>query len=149
MNAYALVLLAFAQVAATLTGFIGVVFVLGERSHHLDTDESSTLFHFLYSALSALFVSLFAALLLVYLASEEQLAWRICNGLSGFIHLTGGGRLAIETLGQKTGIQRAFVTSIGLGTAGVSFMAAAGYLTQTLTFMLATLWALGVTVIAC
>jgi hypothetical protein len=54
-------------------------------------------------------------------------------------------------LGQKTGIQRAFVTSsIGLGTAGVSFMAAAGYLTQeeALIFMLATLWTLGVTVIA-
>jgi hypothetical protein len=151
MNAYALVLLAFAQVAATLTGFIGVVFVLGERSRHLNTDESSALFHFLFSALSALFVSLFAALLLVYLALEEHLAWRICNGLSGFIHLIGGGRLAIETLGQKTGIQRAFVTSsIGLGTAGVSFMAAAGHLTQeeALIFMLATLWTLGVTVIA-
>jgi hypothetical protein len=37
-----------------------------------------------------------------------------------------------------------------LVTAGVSFMAAAGYLTQeeALIFMLATLWTLGVTVIA-
>jgi hypothetical protein len=151
MSAYAVVLLAFAQVAATLTGFIGVVFVLGERSGRLNTDESSALFHFLYSALSALFVSLFAALLLVYSASEEHFAWRISNGLSGFIHLTGAGRLAIETWGQKTGIQRAIVTStIGLGTAGVSFVAAAGYLTreEALIFMLATLWALGVTVIA-
>jgi hypothetical protein len=151
MNAYAVVLLAFAQVAATLTGFIGVVFVFGERSRRLETDESSALFHLMYTSLSALFLSLFAALLLVYSATAEHSAWRICNGLSGFIHLIGAGRLAIEMLGQKTRIRRAFITStIGLGTAGVSFVAAAGYLTreEALIFMLATLWLLGVTVVA-
>jgi hypothetical protein len=151
MSAYAIVLLAFAQVAATLTGFIGVVFVLGERSRRLNTDESSAIFHMLYSALSALFVSLFATVLLVYWAAEEHFAWRISNGLSGFIHLIGAGRLAIETSRQESAMQRAFVTTaIGLGTAGVSFMAAPGYLTreEALIFMLATLWTLGVTVIA-
>ena len=131
MSAYAIVLLAYAQVAATLTGFIGVVFVFAERSRRLDDDLSSALFHLMYTSLSALFLSLFAALLLVYSAREEHRAWQICNALSGFIHLSGAGRLALETLGHKTEVRRSLITSaIGLGTAGVSFLAAAGYLTR-------------------
>jgi hypothetical protein len=62
----------------------------------------------------------------------------------------GAGRLALERLGHETEIRRSSITSaIGLGTAGVSFPAAAGYLTrgEALIFMLATLWLLGVTVI--
>jgi amino acid transporter len=42
-------------------------------------------------------------------------------------------------------------SAIGLGTAALAFIAAAGYFTtdkQALIFMLATLWILGVTVIA-
>jgi hypothetical protein len=151
MSAYAVVLLAYAQVAATLTGFIGVVFVFGERSRRLDDDQSSALFHLMYTSLSALFLSLFAALLLVYSAAEEHIAWQICNALSGFIHLSGAGRLALETLGHKTEVRSSLITSaIGLGTAGVNFLAAAGYLTreEALIFMLATLWLLGVTIIA-
>ena len=57
MSAYAIVLLAYAQVAATLTGFIGVVFVFAERSRRLDDDLSSALFHLMYTSLSALFLS--------------------------------------------------------------------------------------------
>ena len=151
MSAYAVVLLAYAQVAATLTGFIGVVFVFGERSRRLDDDQSSALFHLMYTSLSALFLSLSSALLLVYLAAEEHIAWQICNALSGFSHLLGSGRLLLETLGHKTEVRRSWITSaIGLGTAGLSFLAAAGYLTreEALIFMLATLWILGVTVIA-
>jgi len=97
MSEYGGVLLTFAQVAATLTGFIGVVFVLAEgpgglRSIH----EASALFHLLFSALGALFLSLFAAVLLAYSAADEHLAWRIANTLSGVIHLLGAGRLALE-----------------------------------------------------
>jgi hypothetical protein len=144
--------LCFAQVAATLTGFIGVVFVFGERPHgQFDTHESSALFHLLFSALGALFLSLFAALMLVYSVANQHFAWRIANGISGSLHLIGAGRLTLEAWREASGMQRAFVAStIGLGTAGVSFAAAAGYLTpqEALIFMLATLWTLGVTVIA-
>jgi ABC-type Fe3+ transport system permease subunit len=91
MSAYAVMLLAYAQVAATLTGFIGVVFVFGERSRRLGNDRSSALSHLIHASLNAMFLSLFAALLLVYLAAEEHIAWQICNALSGYIQLVGGG----------------------------------------------------------
>lgn len=152
MSAYAVVLLAFAQVAATLTGFIGVVFVLGERQRgQLTAYESSALFHLLYSALAALFVSLITTVLLVSSATNEHTAWQIGNGLSGLVHLTGAGRLMVEMRQQKGGIQKGLAaSSIGIATAGVSFVAAGGYLIrqEALVFMLATIWALGVTVIA-
>ena len=151
MSSYAVILLAYAQVAATLTGFIGVVFVFGERSHRLGKGQTSAVFHFMYASLSALFLSLFAALLLVYLASEEHIAWQICNAVSGLIHLIGGARLALETSRHRTEVLRSSATSVmGLGTAAMSFAAAAGYLIreEAVIFMLATLWILGVTVIA-
>lgn len=152
MSPEVVVLLAFAQVAATLTGFIGVVFVLTERpGGRLSVHESSALFHLLFSALGALFLSLFAAILLVYSPAQEHFAWRISNALSGLIHLTGAGRLMLETRRQASGMQRAVgASTLGIATAGVSFVAAAGYLprAEALIFMLATLWALGVTVIA-
>jgi hypothetical protein len=152
MNEYGAILLTFAEVAATLTGFIGVVFILAEEPRGVRSiHESSALFHLLFSALSALFLSLFTAVLLTYSAADEHFAWRIANTLSGFVHLLGAGRLVVEMSQQKSGMQRGIVAStIGIGTAGASFMAAAGYLAreEALIFMLATLWALGVTVIA-
>ena len=103
MSGYAIILLAYAQVAATLTGFIGVVFVFGERSHRLGKGQSSALFHFMYASLSALFLSLFAAVLLVYSASEEHIAWQICNALSGLIHLIAavGSHWKLRSIGLK------------------------------------------------
>jgi hypothetical protein len=109
MSAYAVVLLAYAQVVATLTGFIEVVFVFAERARRLDGDLSSALFHLMFASLGALFLSLFAALLLVYSVAEEHIARQICNALSGFIHLLGAGRLIFETLGQKTEVRRSSV----------------------------------------
>lgn len=152
MNEYGAVLLTFAEVAATLTGFIGVVFVLAEGPGGLSgVHESSALFHLLFSALGALFLSLFASILLAYSATDEHFAWRIANALSGLLHLLGASRLMIETSQQKSAMRRGITaSSIGIGTAAVSFMAAAGYFAreEALIFMLATLWALGVTVIA-
>jgi uncharacterized membrane protein len=60
----------------------------------------------MFASLGALFLSLFAALLLVYSVAEEHIAWQICNALSGFIHLLGAGRLIFETLGHKTEVRR-------------------------------------------
>jgi|ERR1700689_2019384 hypothetical protein len=67
-------LLAYAQLThyPTLTGFIGLVFVFGERSRRVSNDRSSALYHLIHASLNALFLSPFAALLLVYLAAEEQ-----------------------------------------------------------------------------
>ena len=153
MSPYISLLLTFAQIAATLTGFTGVVFVLGDRSQgRLNAQDSSALFHFLFSALSTIFVSLLAALLLLLLAADEHTAWRIANGLSGFIHLFGAGRLMLDAWRQEPGsLLRASVPStIGLVTGGISFAAALGQLprAEILVFMLATLWALAITVIS-
>jgi hypothetical protein len=151
MNDYAIILLAYAQVAATLTGFIGVIFVFGERARRLGAGQSSALFHFMYASLSALFLSLFAAVVLVSSAAEEHMGWQICNFLSGAIHLVGASRLALETVRHRTEVLRSAGTSLtGLGFALASFVAAAGYLSreESLIFMLSTLWILGVTVIA-
>ena len=151
MNDYAIILLVYAQVAATLTGFIGVIFVFGERAHRLGKGQSSALFHFMYASLSALFLSLFAAVVLVSSAEEGHVGWQICNFFSGAIHLVGGSRLALETLRHRTEVLRSAATSItGLGFALASFVAAAGFLSreESLIFMLATLWTLDVSVIA-
>jgi hypothetical protein len=149
---YGLILLAFAQVAATLTGFIGVVFVLGERQRgRLDIHEAQAVFHLLFSALAALFISLLTAILLVYLAADQHVAWRVVNAISGSIHVIGAGRLAVEQRRNLAGIRSASITvGWGMTVAAISFAAAGGYLVreEALIFMLATLWLLGVTVIA-
>ena len=75
-------------------------------------------------------------------AANEHLAWRVASGSSGFVHLVGS---PLETRRHVAGMQRAnVVSSIGLGTAAASFMAADGYLMseKAIIFMLATLWAL-------
>lgn len=149
---YGLILLVFAQVAATFTGFIGVVFVLGERQRGaLDVHEAQAVFHLLFSALSALFISLLTAILLVYYAGNQHVAWRVGNALSGSIHLVGAGRLALEQRRNLGGMRSASLAiSLGLTVAAISFAAAGGYFIRVdaLIFALATLWLLGVTVIS-
>lgn len=153
MNSYVVLLLAYAQIAATLTGFIGVVFVLGERADgRLSTNEASAVFHLLFSALSALFISLLAGLLLVVLETNEDLAWRIANGLSGIVHLVGASRAALETRHGTSGFDRASIPTLAIGftVATANFVIAAGYHAnlEAPVFMVATLWTLGVTVIS-
>ncbi|MBI2802023.1 MAG: hypothetical protein HYX63_17375 [Gammaproteobacteria bacterium] len=153
MNSYVVLLLAYAQIAATLTGFIGVVFVLGERSDgRLSAKESSAIFHLLYSALGALFLSLVAVLLLVALATNEHLAWRLANALSGVVHSAGAGRLALDARQGQAGFNRASLPamSIGFTVMTANFVIAAGYqaTVEAPVFMFATLWALGITVIS-
>jgi hypothetical protein len=145
-------LVASAQIAATLTGFIGVVFVVGERAQgRLSTHESSAVFHFMFAGMGTLLLSLLAAVLLVCLSAHENLAWRVANGLIGLFHMTGAGRLAVETWRNESGVRRASITSgIGLAVGSACLLSAAGFLPQleNLILMLATLWSLCVTVIS-
>jgi hypothetical protein len=77
-----------------------------------------------FSDLSALFLSLLSATLSCW-AANEHLAWRVANGSSGLVHLGGAARLALETRREVAGMRRAYVaSSIRLGTAAASFMAA-------------------------
>jgi hypothetical protein len=102
----------------------------GERTRDgLDIHESPALFHLLFSALSALFPSLLSATLSMCWPANEHLAWRVANGSSELVHLVVAARLGLETRRQVAGMQRAYVaSSMRLGTAAASFMAADGYL---------------------
>ena len=141
-----------AQIAAALTGFIGVVYVVGERSHgRLNTHESSAVFHFMLAGLGTLFLSLFTALLLVCFSAQASVAWQVANAANGLFHFTGASRLAREQWRHESGVRQGYATAgLGLAAAAASFAAAAGYLPQYSHFilMLGTLWALGVTVIS-
>ena len=147
-----IILLSYAQIAAALCGFIGVVFVFGERSQgHLSVHDSSAVFHFMFAGLGALFLCLLTALLLVCVADHENLVWRLANCLGGLLHVGGASRLALETWRDETGVQRGWaMSSIGAVAGIVSLMSAMGYLLSigNLIFLLATLWTLVVTVIS-
>ena len=146
------ILLGYAQIAAALSGFIGVAFVFGERSQgRLSIHDSSAVFHFMFAGLGALFLCLMTAVLLVCYADNESIAWRLANTLGGLMHLLGASRLALETKRGQTGFRSAWIaSSIGWAAGIVSLLGAAGYLIsiENLIFFVATLWTLGVTVIS-
>ncbi len=146
------VLLVYAQIAAALAGFIGVVFVFGERSQgNLSRHESSAIFHFMFAGLNALFISLITALALVCFAESEQLIWRVANGVAAAMHLGGGGRLALETMRKETSLQAGhFTSACGLVVGTFSALCAAGYLPGigNFVFLFGTIWMLGVTAIS-
>jgi len=122
----------FALVAATLTGFIGVVFVLGRRAEgQLSMHEASAVFHLLYAALGALFLSLVAGIFLI-IAEEQVLIWRILNGVCGLYMLLGVGVGTAEEIQGKFGIPpKAIVWPLFISvyiSIGVNFVLAAGHL---------------------
>lgn len=146
------ILLGYAQIAATLCGFIGVVFVVGDRSiGQLTKHDSSAIFHFMFAGLGTMFISLLTILGLVCLNDNEPQVWQIANGVSALMHLSGGGRLAIETWRHQSGVKLAhFTSSMGVFFGVLCAIAATGVMPklQSLVFIVATLWALCVTAIA-
>ena len=142
----------FAEVAATLAGFIGVVFVLGRRSEgHLTARESSALFHLLFTALGALFFSLVTPLFLGSTV-DENVVWRVANGASGLYHLLGVGRASLEALRGHFGVPKAFTWMLFSGSYTLipaNFATAAGYFPEVapIVFMLGLIWFLVVTAV--
>ncbi len=147
---YSDLLLTSASVAATLAGFIGVVFVLGRRSEgDLSIHEMSAVFHLLYTSLGVLFFSLVIA---VFLASpiEQVLVWRIGNGAFGFYHLVGAGKGIIEARRGEYGVRKVIAWPIFIGSFPIicaNFAAAAGHVPEIapLVFMIGIIWLLLVT----
>ena len=142
-----------AVVAVTLTGFIGVVFVLGRRSEGgLCIHESSAIFHLLYTALGALFLSLVAS---VFLEStiERVFVSQVGNGICGLYLLLGVGMATAEALRGELGIPKKVVAWPILGTTyaliGVNFVVAAGYFpgAAPIVFMICIVWLLFVATI--
>jgi hypothetical protein len=147
-----IILLGYAQIAAALSGFIGVAFVFGERSQRrLSVHDSSAVFHFMFAGLGALFLCLLTAVVLVCSADNENIVWRLGNSIGGLMHLVGATRLALETKRDQTAMRSAWAAaSLGWSAGIVSWMSAAGYLISNgnLIFFVSTLWTLGVTVIS-
>ncbi len=85
-----------AQVAVTLAGFSGVVFVLGARAEgQFSRTERNGLFHLLLTSCGNALVSLIVAALLVG-SSDEIIAWRIGCGIAGIFVLFGATRAMLE-----------------------------------------------------
>ena len=85
-----------AQVAVTLAGFSGVVFVLGARAEgRFSKTERNGLFHLLLTSCGNALVSLIIAAVLVA-SADEIIAWRIGSGIVGLFVLFGGVRAMLE-----------------------------------------------------
>ena len=145
-------LLASAQIAAALTGFIGVVYVLGERAKGLlDAKESSAVGHLIFAGMGTLFTALLTAILLMCFASDEAVSWRVAAGVNALFHLYGTSRLVLEVRRNEAGLSHGWLVSgIGLLTGTACLAAAIGYAAhfRILIVLLATLWALSVTVLS-
>ena len=145
-------LLGYAATATTLVGFIGLVFSTeGRNNQSLDNHESSTVFHFMFGGLSALFISLLAIVALISMSNNHELAWRLMNGLGAIIHIIGTIRIGIETTQMSELKKRGWILTIVGGTFGVfGAAAAAGYLStfSPTIFLLGTMWAIAVTAIS-
>ena len=122
------VLLGYAQIAATLSGFIGVIFVFGERSQgRLSIHDASAIFHFMFAGLGALFISLVTALSLVCFPGSEGLVWRLANGVGALMHIGGAGRLALESKRGETALRGGRMVSVcGLVAGTFSLLGSAG-----------------------
>ena len=146
------VLLGYAQIAATLSGFIGVIFVFGERSQgRLSIHDASAIFHFMFAGLGALFISLVTALSLVCFPGSEGLVWRLANGVGALMHIGGAGRLALESKRGETALRGGRMVSVcGLVAGTFSLLGSAGPLSGigNFVFLLSTAWTLGVTVVS-
>lgn len=78
-----------AEVAVALTGFTGIVAVLGRRAGgEWSPLELLRLRMLLETSLGVLFLSLLPVLLLTLRPSQETL-WRVSNSLQGLLHLGG------------------------------------------------------------
>lgn len=145
-------LLGYAATATTLVGFIGLVFSTeGRNNQSLDNHESSTVFHFMFAGLSAVFMSLLAIVALISMSNNHELAWRLMNGLGAIIHLTGTIRIGIETSQMHELKKRGWILTAVGGTFGIfSAAAASGFLStfSPTIFLMGTMWAIAVTAIS-
>jgi hypothetical protein len=87
-----------AEVAATLAGFTGVVFVLGRRSAgQLTNRERNGLFHMLLTTLGTMLFALIVTATLTF-SDDQAGGWRIGCALAGTCTLFGASRAVIEKI---------------------------------------------------
>jgi hypothetical protein len=118
-----------AEIAVALTGFTGIVAVLGRRARgDWSPEEMLSLRVLIETSLTALFLSFIPDLLNMVVDSESTV-WRVSNGLLGITHLaTFGAFLLRAKLANPTSSQVMLgVTAISLILA--HFLVAAGLFT--------------------
>lgn len=101
LSMYVNLLLTIAQIAGTLTGFVGVVFILGRRAEgQFSVRERSGVFHLLFTAISALLLSLVLVAALAA-TNENLITWRAGAGVLAACNLFGASRATVEKLRRK------------------------------------------------
>ena len=85
-----------AEVAVTLAGFSGVVFILGSRAQGKFSDaEKNGLFHLLFTTCGNMLVVLTVAAC-IHFSVDEVVAWRIGCGLMGLFVVVGASKAISE-----------------------------------------------------
>jgi len=112
---YSDVLQTLAEVAITLTGFIGLILVFQRRGDSsYDKAHANTMFHLLGGSLCVLGLSLLP--LLLQPAFEDSLTvWRICNPLMGISQAIGATRGLLEYRRGETRIPFKAVVILSAG----------------------------------
>ena len=151
---YFSLLLTFSAVAATLLGFISVVFTLGRRSEgHINERERAALWALLVSSFAALLLSMLVASLIPTFPGNEIEVWRVGCALAALPHLVGAAKNAREMVKDAGGFPRWAgipASLIGWSAGSANVVAAIGYLPhhEAATFVMSTLWMLVVTALA-
>lgn len=97
-----------AEVAGALTGFVGVVFVLGKRADRkLSPKERNGLFHLLVGSVGTLMLSILVMLLLA-LMEMDALAWRVSSGMIAVYIMFGATNAIREELSGVHSLPKPF-----------------------------------------
>ncbi len=122
------ILTTVAEVAIALTGFTGVVAVLGHRQNHdWSPEERLQLRTLVETSLTALFASFVPSVLLIFLSSEPA-SWMGANLFLGSLHAANLSAFLLRMKGAKpTAGQRALL-SIGIAAILAHFLAFFGVL---------------------
>ena len=136
-----------AEVAGALTGFVGVVFVLGGRAmRSLTSVERNGMLHLLIGSVGALLISI--ATMILVAALDDALAWRIAAGICAAYALTGASKAISEEVQGTHSLPMPFnwaLPCIAITVGSASALAAAdvlpGYaaLTSVLTMLIGLL----------
>ena len=87
-----------AEVAGALIGFVGVVFVLGQRAiRTLNARERSGLFHLLVGSVGTLIISVLIMILIAAI-DDQAFAWRLGAGVVTLYMFTGASIAVKEEL---------------------------------------------------
>jgi hypothetical protein len=145
-------LIGFASIAAVFCGFIGLV-TDGMRSKKESRVEvSENTFHFLYAGFCTIFLSLATALALISLSEQEDLVWRLANGIAVVMH--GRGTLKFGILlwrGPKRCAREIFMFITGTTITVATLLAAVSYMSlaaASFILLLSVFWCVCVTVLS-